>query len=157
MIKLTEQIQSALLLKPQTDAVLTSDYISLKNAKGTAWIKVLMAQAEATQCTITLGQATKVDGTDAKALSGNAEIWSNEDLTTTDLLTKQTSAKEYEFSATLKNKVVWFQLDLATCFDTANNFDAVYLTSSGSHATNLLTAEIFIEPRSTNFKTMITD
>jgi hypothetical protein len=146
-ICLPEQFKNVMLLKPQVDASLTSDYVSLKNATGKAWILVTMAQANATQCTITLGQASAVDGTGAKALSGNAEIWYNADLATADTLTRGTAAKSYEFSATLKNKKVWFQLDLANCLDLANNFDCVYCTSGGSNAANILSAELFFESR----------
>lgn len=157
MIHLPEQIQSGILLMPQADGVLTSDYLSLRNAKSKAWIKVTISQANAAQCTITLFQASDVTGTGAKALSGNAQIWYNEDLATSDLLTKGDDAKLYQFSATTKNKTIWFQLDLADCFDQDNNFDCVYLTSSGSDATNILFAELFVEPIDTNFKTLIAE
>lgn len=157
MIKLVEQVQMGLLLAPQADAALTSDYLSLRNAKRDVYIKVVMAQGNAAQCTITLGQASAVDGTGAKALSGNAFIWSNEDLATSDLLTRQTDAKSFEFSVTLKNKVVWFQLDLSQCLDKENDFDCIYLTSGGSNSANILSAELFVEPNSTKFKSLISE
>jgi hypothetical protein len=147
MLCFPESYKNVMLLKPQVDASLTSDYVSLKNANGQAWILVTMAQANAAQCTITLGQASDVSGTGAKALSGNAEIWYNADLATADTLTRGTAAKLYQFSATLKNKKVWFQLDLSNCLDLANSFDCVYCTSSGSNAANLLSVELFFESK----------
>ena len=157
MIHLVEQIQLGMLLMPQVDGALTSDYLSLRNAKGKVWVKITMAQANVAQCTITLGQASDVSGTGAKALSGNAEIWYNEDLASSDLLTRGTAAKIYQFAATIKNKVVWFQLDLANCFDQENDFDCIYLTSGGSNVANILSAELFIEPISTEHKSLIAE
>lgn len=144
---LPEELKNVMLLKPQVDAALTSDYVSLKNATGKAWIIVTMAQAHAAQCTITLGQATAVDGSDAKALSGNAEIWYNADLATADTLTRGTAAKLYQFSATLKNKKAIFQIDISNCLDLANGFDCIYCTSGGSNAANILSVELFFESK----------
>lgn len=143
MIKtLHEEVKSVMLLAPQVDAALTSDYVSLKNCSGRAQIKVVMAQANAAQCTITLGQASDVAGTGAKALTNNVNVLYNSDLSLTDQYTTTTAAKAYQFSATLKNKVVIFDIDPAYALDINNGFDCIYLTSGGSNAANILYAEI---------------
>lgn len=139
---LHEEIKSVMLLKPQVDAVLTSAYVSLKNCVGTAQVKVVMAQANAAQCTVTLGQASDVAGTGAKALTNNVKVFYNSDLSASDQLTETTAAKAYQFSATLKNKVVVFDIDPASALDTANNFDCIYIASGGSNAANILYAEV---------------
>lgn len=143
MIKtLHEEVKSVMLLAPQADGALTSDYVSLKTCAGRAQVKVVMAQANAAQCTITLGQAQDVSGTGAKALTNNVNVLYNSDLSLTDQYTATSAAKAYQFSATLKNKVVIFDIDVANALDINNGFDVIYLTSGGSNAANILYAEI---------------
>jgi hypothetical protein len=46
-----------------------------------------------------------VAGSDTKAMTNNVEIWSSEDTSTSDALTKQTAAKAYTVANNIKNKV----------------------------------------------------
>lgn len=146
MKNLPEELKHIVLLGPQLDGALTSDAVSMKNFnKG--WIKVVMKQAHAAQCTITLGQATVVALTDGKALTNAVRIWANSDVSVNDLLTAQTAAKLWQFSATLKTKVVWFEIDPANAFDVSNDFDVIYLTSGASNVANVLSADFYGDPK----------
>lgn len=140
-----EKIKHVVLLAPQADGSLTSDAVSLKNANK-AWVKVVMNQTEANQCTITLMQATDVAIGTNKAITNNVNIYYNSNVAASDALTKATAAKTYQFSATHDyTKVVWFEIDPAVAFDVANDYDCLYLTSGGSNIANIVSAEIFME------------
>lgn len=143
---LTEELIHVIGLAPQLDGALTSDVVSLKNANK-AWVQVIMAQANAAQCTISVLQASDVAGTGGKAVSNNLPIWYNEDVSLTSALTRGTAAKTYELSATTKNKVVWFEIDPANALDVANNFDCIYVTSGGSNVANVLAVNFYLEPK----------
>ncbi len=131
---------------PQADGAITSDIVSLKNANK-AWVKVVLNQTNAAQSTTTLMQAQDVSGTGGKAISSNVPIWANQDLASDDRLTRQADAKTFQFSATLKQKVVWFQIDPAQCMDINNGFDCIYITSGGSNAANIIAASFFLNPK----------
>ncbi len=140
-----EEVIHVVGLAPQADGALTSDKVSLKNANK-AWVQVIMAQANAAQCTISVLQSLNV--TDAgKAVTNNLPIWYNEDVSLTSVLTRGTAAKVYELSATLKNKVVWFEIDPANALDVASDYDCIYVTSSGSNAANILSVNFYLEPK----------
>ena len=128
------------LLSPQADGSLTSAVISFKNVNR-ARIVVLMNQTEANQCTITLMQATDIAAATNKAVSNVVPIWYNSDTAASDAMTKTTSAKTYQFSATHdKIKKVEFEIDPANAFDAANSYDCFYLTSGGSNVANIICA-----------------
>lgn len=147
MIKsLPQELKHVVGLAPRADGALTSDIVSLKNFSK-AWIKVVMAQGNAAQHTTTLMQAKDVAGTDGKAISNNVPIWSNLDVSASDLLTERTAAKTYQLDAGLKNKVAWFEIDPANALDVANDFDCIYVTSAGSNAANILSVDFFLLPK----------
>jgi hypothetical protein len=145
---LPEELKHVVGLAPQVDANVDSDIICLKNAKR-AWVQVIVAQANAAIQDFTIYQCTDVSNslTDNKALSGNCEIWYNADVSAADTLTRTTAAKTYSFSADLATKVCWFQLDLATCLDLANDFDCIYVTSGGSNAANIISVNFYLDPK----------
>lgn len=148
MIHIPQVLQVANLLSPQADGVLTSDYINLDQSSRKVYVKVSLNQGNAAQCTITLGQSTDNAGTGAKALSGNAQIYYNEDMAAGGVMTKSsTPAKSYQFSATLKQKVVWFEIPIENCIDINNDFTHLYVTSSGSNAANILSVECIFESK----------
>jgi len=103
-----------------TNAATTGDYVSLKNANY-AWVifKFLHAVGAATTCGI--NRATAVAGTSATAMTESALIWSNLDVSSSDTLTKRTSAATYEISTVaITNKIVVFGIDpraLAATYD----------------------------------------
>jgi hypothetical protein len=145
---LPEELKHIIGLAPQVDANVDSDIICLKNAKR-AWVQVIVAQANAAIPDFTIYQCTDVSNSlsDNKALSGNCEIWYNADVSAADTLTRGTAAKTYSFSADLANKVCWFQLDLATCLDLANDFDCIYVTSGGSNAANIISVNFYLDSK----------
>lgn len=143
---LAEELIHVVGLAPQADGALTSDVVSLKNANK-AWVQVIMAQANAAQCTISVMQATDVAGTSGKAVTNTLPIWYNEDVSLTSVLTRGTAAKTYQLSATTKNKVVWFEIDPANAMDVANNFDCLYVTSGGSNAANILSVNFYLDSK----------
>lgn len=155
MIKIPEELQVCNMLAPQLDGALTSKYINLKFSSRSVYIKVSLTQANAAQCTITCGQATSNAGAGAKALNGNAEIWYNEDMVASEVMTKGTAAKLYQFSATIKQKIVWFQIPIEVCLDMNNNFNHIYVTSSGSNVANILSVEAFFENKGLYQKTAL--
>jgi len=146
MNNMPEEVKHIVLLAPQLDGALTSDAVSLKNFnKG--WIKVEMAQAAANQATFTLQQSTTVGLTDTKDITNTTRIWANEDVSLADTLTAQTAAKLFQFSAATKNKVLWFEIDPANVFDTANDFACIHVTSGGSNVANVISADFYGTPK----------
>jgi hypothetical protein len=145
---LPEEVKIIVGLGPQGDSAISSDIICLKNAKR-AWVKVEVTQATSDIPDFTIYQCTDVSNSlsDNKALSGNCEIWYNEDVSASDGLTRGTAAKTYSFSADTATKVCLFQLDLANCLDLANDFDCIFVTSGGSHATNIISINFFLDPK----------
>ena len=124
----------------------TSDYISLKNANK-VWIVVDMNQAAAHATLLTPKQASAVDGTGAKALTNNINIWANEDTASADTLTKQTAAKNYTVTADIKKKQIVFEID-PVGLDLANSFDCINLVvADSSEATNFVNATAYIDTK----------
>ena len=129
-----------------TNGGVTSDYVSLKNAIK-AWIVVDMNQAVGHATLLTPKQASAVDGTGAKALTNNINIWANEDVAASDTLASQTAAKNYTVTNDIKKKQIVFEIDVAG-LDLANSFDCVNLVSAdSSQATNFINATIYIDTR----------
>ena len=124
---------------------LTGDIITLKNA-GMCYIELHITQGNAAPVAITIEQSTAVAGTGSKAITEVSNIWSNEDVTASDLLTKQTSAVSYTTSAAVKNKIVVFQVDPRT-LDLANGFDCIQVKVAASDAANLVQAHYVITSR----------
>lgn len=145
-------------LAPAADAAgRTGDYISLKNACGPVYIVVHITQGNAATVALTPKQATKVDGTNVKALTSDVEIWSNLDTATSDAFVKRTSAKDYTTDAALKNKIVVFKIDPAS-LDTANDFDCITVVTGASNAANITQAMYHIcSPRFAEPGSFITD
>jgi hypothetical protein len=145
---LPEEVKHIIALGPQGDSAISSDIICLKNAKR-AWVKVEVTQATSDVPDFTIYQCTDVSNSlsDDKALSGNCEIWYNEDVSASDGLTRGTAAKTYSFSTDTATKVCWFQLDLATCLDLANDFDCIFVTSGGSSGSNYISVNFFLDPK----------
>jgi len=134
------------LIAPKTtNASLTSDAISLKNAIK-ATIVCHYTQAVGHASTPTLKQATDV-AIGTNATGPVSRIWVNEDTAATDTLVAQTAAASFAVAADVKNKMVVFEIDPATLTD---GYDVVYLTQgTSSQATNFMSAVAYIE---TNFQ-----
>ena len=144
MFNLTENMKVVNLLAPAADAAgRTSDYISLKNALK-AWIVVHMTQGAANTVQLDPLQATVVAGTDSKALTNNARIWSNLDTAAGDTLVARTAAKNYTTDAGVKLKQVIFEINPAQVLDIAGGFDCIAVSTGASAAANITEAQLYI-------------
>lgn len=141
-MNLVQETKQVVALSPvTTNAANTGDYVSLKNA-GMAFVEVFLTQAAAHATVISIEQATVVAGTDSKVITNAVPIWANEDIASSDTLTRETTdAVNYTVDADIKNKHIVFQIDPAT-LDLANGFDCITVkTSASSEATNFVCAK----------------
>jgi len=146
-IRIPEEAVPVVLASPvTTNGGVTTDYISLKLAH-MVYLVLTFTQAVGHATGIDVTQATAVDGSDVKAITNTLPIWSNEDISLTSVLTRQTDAITYNLAATAKNKIVIMQIDPAS-FDVANGFDVLGCTvDDSSQATNLVSAVAYVAPR----------
>lgn len=160
-IHLTEEfkIADATFGPVTTNGGITTDVVSSKTANGNIWFVLQITNAVGFAEVISCKQATNVAAGTNKA-GPTCNIWANEaSSTTSDTLTKQTSAASYTTNASISKKIVIFQIDVAS-LDLANSYDCVYFTiSDSSQATNFASAVFMLE---TAFKqatppTIITD
>lgn len=124
---------------PATDAAgRTFTGVTLKNYTH-AFLVVHILQGNAATIALTPQECTAVAGTGAKALTKNCRIWANQDTATSDVLVRQTDAKNFTTSAAVKNKIVVFEID-AAALDQANSFDCLNATTGASNVANLTQA-----------------
>lgn len=138
MKNLIENVQIVEAIAPQAGAAITGDYISLKKA-GHVTVLVHVAQANAAPVAITIEQATVVAGTDSKPLAKDVPIYLVADAGTSDLWVRQTDGVAFTTSATLKHKMVAFEID-AEDLDVAGGFDCITVKTAASDATNITSA-----------------
>jgi len=129
-----------------TNGGVTTDYICLKNVHMLVAVFHLK-QASGHATGIDPVQATAVAGTSAKAITATVPIWSNEDVTATSVLVRQTDAITYTVTNDVKSKVVVMQIDPAG-LDVLNGFDCLCFTvDDSSTAGNFVSAMAYIVPR----------
>ena len=132
------------------------DYISLKNA-GHVTVLVHVTQANAAPVAITIEQAKAVAGTDSKVITNAVPIYLVADAATSDAWVAQTAAVAYTTSATLKHKLVAFEIDAAS-LDVAGGFDCITVKTAASNALNVTSAVyVLSDLRYGSEKTVITD
>lgn len=138
------QIPPTALLAAAADAAgRISGYVSLKGALK-AWIVCEVNQGHAEQVTFTPLQASDVAGTGSKAIAVTP-IWANQDTATVAAPgAKQADAASFQASATLKDKLVIFEITPEQALDVTGGFDCIAIETSASHAANITRAEIFI-------------
>jgi hypothetical protein len=135
-------------LKPAADAAgRTGTYASLKNAL-MAFAVFYLNQANAATIACDVLQAQAVAGTNAKALSINAPIFTDLDADTSSVMARQTDAKTYTTDAATKTKVVIIQVDPAQ-LDAAGGFDCIAMRTGASNAANITSGAIYVVPRYT--------
>ncbi|NLW80516.1 MAG: hypothetical protein GXY42_02425 [Desulfovibrionales bacterium] len=137
-MNLIEKVKIVEAIAPQAGAAITGDYVSLKKA-GHVTVVVDIAQGYADPVAITIEQATKVDGTGSKPLAVDVPIYLVADAATSDAWVRQTDDVEFTTSATLKHKLVAFEID-ASALDVAGGFDCVTVKTAASNALNLTQA-----------------
>lgn len=145
------QIPPIDLIAPQANgsAITSPVYASFRNALK-AWIVVKVAQGNAATVAITPVQATSDTGTGSKAIGGadtTVPIWLNDDTslaTGSDALVAQTAALSFTTDATVKNKMVVFELLPEAALDLVNGFNHIGIQIGASSASNIVTATLHI-------------
>lgn len=131
------------LLPPAADATgRTSAYRDLANAMK-AYVVVHVNQGNAATVLLSLLQAQDVSGTNAKA-TGVVPIWLTADTSASDALAVETAAATFTSSATLRDKIVVFEITPEACLDLANGFHTIAVSTGASNAANITEAELFI-------------
>lgn len=150
-ISLPYQFPPIDLISPQANgsAITTQVYASMRNALK-AWIVVKVAQGNAATVAITPVQATSSSGAGSKAIGGAdtaAPIWLNDDTslaTGGDAFAAQAPALSFTTDATVKNKIVIFELAPEAVLDIPNGFNHIGLNIGASNAANIVTATLHI-------------
>jgi len=127
-----------------TNAAVTGDYVSLKNAHK-AWVVFHFTQAatHATICSIL--EATAVVGTSATAITTVMPNRYNQDTSTTDALTKGTAAATVTLLAGTTNQIVIIEVDPAILSD---GFDCIAgYTTASSEPTNFVNITYLLATR----------
>lgn len=127
-----------------TNGGVTSDYVSLKNAKY-AWIVLQFTQAVGHATVIQPRKATATDGTGATNITVAVDLWQNADTAASDTLVKATSATSLTLAADAKKKQVVIGIDPANL---GAGYDVIAFTvSDSSQATNFVSAQFFLETK----------
>lgn len=128
-----------------TNGGVTSDYVSLKNAKY-AWIVLQFTQAVGHATVIQPQVATAVAPTGAASITFSADIWQNADTAASDTLVKATSAASLTLAADVKKKLVVIGIDPAAMQKQGATYDVLGFTiSDSSQATNFVSATYILE------------
>ena len=136
-------------LVPQTsNAVLTSDYISMKHAHK-VFIVAHCTQAIAGTFTITPDVATAVAPTGDVAATYASKWWLNADVGTTDTLVRQADAVAITITNAATNQLAVMEIDPAEQIATHGaTFDCIGLvTSDSGQATDFVSVLFYIEER----------
>ena len=132
------------LLAPAADAAgRTSAYRNLNNAQK-AYVVAHINQGNAATVALTLTQAKDVSGTGAKAISAVMPIWLQADTSTSDSNVQQAFAASYTTDATIKDKIVIFEILPEQVLDVANGFKTIAITTGASNAANITEAELIV-------------
>ncbi|MHC6181075.1 hypothetical protein ACYUJ6_14710 [Clostridium sp. JNZ X4-2] len=127
-----------------TNATITSDYVTLKNAI-TATVVVNLAQTVGHTTQISLYQAQDIEGTSAKPLSNDVPILANEDVGASDTLIRQADGVSYTVANTAKNKQIIFHVDPAK-LDINNEFTCLNVRiGASSQAANFASGEFILD------------
>jgi hypothetical protein len=137
------QIPPVSLLAAAADAAgRTSSYRSLKNALK-AYVVAEVNQGNAATVQLSILQAKDVSGTSSKAVT-NVPIWLVNDTSVSDALIAQAAAASFTTDATLKDKLVVFEIEPEACLDVANGFRSIAISTGASNASNVTRAELFV-------------
>ncbi|GAB6174501.1 hypothetical protein JCM15765_39790 [Paradesulfitobacterium aromaticivorans] len=140
MIPETTKIVEA--ITPQAGGAITGDYVSLRDAE-LCFVIVHIDQANAAQVAITIEQAQDVAGTNSKVITNAIPIWANEDCGATDALVQKPEDVDFTTLATIKHKLVIFQIDPAH-LDVNNGFDCITVKTAASDPTNITAAQYLL-------------
>lgn len=145
-LNLPENLRIAVLQPPTTtNAAITSDYVSLKNAHR-AWILFIFKQAVAHATVASIYEATVVAGSDGQAMTATQRIWCNEDISDDlNLLRAAADAASETLTADAADKLVIIEVDPAKL--TAGYDCIAGHTTASSEATDFVTILALIEDR----------
>jgi hypothetical protein len=137
------QIPPVSLLAPAADAAgRTSSYRDLRNALK-AWVIAEVNQGNAATVLLSILQGQDVSGTGSKAV-GAMPIWLQSDTSVSDTNVVQAAAATFTTSATLKNKIVIFEITPEMCMDVANGFKTIAISTGASNASNITRADLLV-------------
>ena len=137
------QIPPVGLLPPAADAAgQTSPYHTLKNALK-AYVVCHVNQGNAATVQLSVLQAQDVSGTGSKVVT-NMPIWLVADTSVADALVAQAAAANFITSATLKDKIVVFEIEPEACMDIPNGFKTIAIQTGASNASNITEAKLFV-------------
>jgi len=129
-------------ITPQAGGVIIGAYVSLRDAEK-CFVLVHVNQANAATMGITIEQATDVTGTGSKAITYAVPIWADQDCAATDALVRQNDAVAFTTSATLKRKLIIFQID-PSHMDVNNGFDCITVKTAASDVSNITAAQYIL-------------
>jgi hypothetical protein len=133
-------------LPPAADSAGRSgQWISLTNAHK-VYVVVDIAQGAGTGVPISFQQATSVAGAGAKALSGNLNIWANQNTAASDTNSPQTAAETFTTSTATGNKKIIFEVVPGSVLDVTNGFKYIQVNTGASGSGNVTAAGYFILP-----------
>jgi hypothetical protein len=145
IMALIEKYKLVQAFEPKTtNAAITSNYVTLKNAI-TATVVVNLAQTVGHTTQISLYQAQDIEGTGSKPLANDVPVLANEDVGVSDTLVRQADGISYTVANTAKNKQVIFHVDPAK-LDINNGFTCLNVrVGASSQATNFASGEFILE------------
>jgi hypothetical protein len=136
MFTFPENCKNVVLQPPTTtNAAITSDYISTKNAIK-VWIECVFKQAATHQTVLTIKEATHVAGTSADSIAVTMPNWTNSDISTSDTLTKNSDSATVTLAAGKTDQHVIVEVDPSIL--SADHDCICAYTSASSEATNFV-------------------
>lgn len=146
IVSLAEETVLASSLVPAADAGgRTGLYVNLKNCTGYAFISYYISQGNAATILLAPVQGIGVAGGSSKAIPA-VPIWLCNDAATSSAFVRQTDAVSYTTDATVKSKIVVFQIDPSK-LDVLNLFNAVAAVTGASNAANITSAFVVTNAR----------
>ena len=127
-----------------TNAAVTGDYISTKNFLK-IWVKFTFKQAATNATVCSIYEAEDVTPTGAVAVAVTMPNWYNQDISTTDSLTKGTNAATVTLAAGATDQVVIIEVD-PIILSASHDCIAGHTTAS-SESTNFVHIEYLGIPR----------
>lgn len=129
-------------------AVITSDYISLKNAHK-AWLVIHYADGNGNAVVLQPLKATAVAPSNSTAITNVVKIWSNLATATNDTLVERTAATSYTLNAAAANKIVIFEIDPADLGELAGTgpYDCIAFSATTPAAAEYISAVCYLQPR----------
>ncbi len=141
---LMQEIPTIPLMAPAADAAgRTSRYVNTARAEKVT-LYAYINQGNAATIALTVNQAKTSGGGTAKAITGNARIWTILDVATTDVPVRQTDAVSYTTDAGVKEKLIAIEIDCAT-LDLANGFQWLAILTGASNAANITSAYAMLQ------------